>query len=145
MDHYIWKDSFNIGVDEIDDQHKIFLDYVNDCYNAACRDNQSRVMDATIYDLKVYAQTHFRFEEGLMRERGYPELENQVKEHMYFESQVEELERANAEGNQRTTESLLQFLRDWFLKHILEHDKKLTSFLTKSRAPVRRKGIEETA
>jgi hemerythrin-like metal-binding protein len=129
MDHFVWKDSFNIGVDEIDDQHKLFLDYVNECYNAASRDNQRRVTDATIYDLKVYAVTHFRFEEGLMKEKSYPALEGHIKQHMYFESQVVELEKPNAGGNNRTVESLLIFLRDWFLRHILEHDKKLAAFL----------------
>ncbi len=129
MNHFVWKDSFNIGVDEIDNQHKLFLDYVNECYNAACRDNQRRVTDATIYDLKVYAATHFRFEEGLMKEKGYPALEEHIKQHIYFESQVVELEKANAGGNNRTVESLLTFLKDWFLRHILEHDKKLAAFL----------------
>jgi len=129
MDHFVWKDSFNIGVAEIDDQHRLFLDYVNDCYNAACRDSNRAVTDATIYDLKVYAVTHFRFEEGLMKEKGYPGLEEQVQQHRYFESQVAELEKANAEGNNRNIESLMHFLRGWFLKHILEYDQKLAEFL----------------
>ena len=129
MNHFVWKDSFNIGVNEIDNQHKLFLDYVNECYNSACHDNQRRVTDATIYDLKVYAATHFRFEEGLMKEKGYSTLEEHIKQHIYFESQVVELEKANAGGNNRTVESLLTFLKDWFLKHVLEHDKKLAAFL----------------
>ena len=134
MDHFMWKDDFNIGVDVIDDQHKLFLDYVNECYNAACRDSQRQVTDATIYDLKVYAADHFLFEEGLMKEKGYPDLENHIKQHMYFKSQVAELEKANAERSKRTVESLLQFLREWFLEHILDHDKKLAAFLKQHRS-----------
>ena len=116
-------------IDAIDDQHKLFLDYVNECYNAACRDGQRRVTEATIYDLKIYAAAHFLFEEDIMKEKGYPGLDDHIKQHKYFESQVVELEKAHAEGRVRTVESLLQFLRDWFLKHILEHDKKLAAFL----------------
>jgi hemerythrin len=129
MDHFVWKDSFNIGIGEIDEQHKLFLEYVNECYSSSCRDSQRQVTDATIYDLKVYAATHFRFEEGLMKEKGYPAQEEHIKQHLYFESQVTELENANARGSNRTVESLLVFLRDWFLKHILEHDKKIAAFL----------------
>ena len=129
MDHFVWKDRFNIGVDQIDAQHRLFLDYVNECYNAVCSDKQTQVTDATIYDLKVYAATHFRFEEKLMLEKKYPELEKHAELHAYFESQVAELERVQDAENHTAASSLLQFLRDWFLRHILEHDKKFASFL----------------
>ena len=129
MDHFVWKDNFGIGIDEIDDQHKLFLDYVNDCYNAVYRDHDSRVTDATIYDLKTYAATHFLFESELMREIGYPDRENHIRLHGYFVSQITDMEKAQAAGNKRTVESLVVFLKDWFLNHILEHDKKYAAFL----------------
>jgi hemerythrin len=128
-DHFVWKESFNIGDDEIDEQHKLFLDYVNECYNAACLDSQSQVTGATIYDLKAYAATHFRFEENLMKENGYPDLDRHIKEHLFFEMQVAEIEQVRAGGGKRSVDSLLQFLKGWFLRHILEHDKKLAAFL----------------
>jgi len=135
MDHFVWKDNFSIGVEEIDDQHKLFLDYVNECYNAVCRDHESRVTEATIYDFKVYSATHFLFEEDLMKEKGYPERENHVKQHLFFESQIVDLENAHLRGSKRTLESLVVFLREWFLNHILEHDKKLAAFLKSRNFP----------
>ena len=30
MAYIVWKDSFNIGVKEMDDQHKLFASYIND-------------------------------------------------------------------------------------------------------------------
>lgn len=129
MEHFLWKDNFNIGVEEIDGQHRLFLGYVNECYDAACRDNQSPVTADTIIGLKAYADRHFRFEENVMREKGYPDLENHIKEHRFFETQVAELENIYAGISKKSIESLLQFLRDWFLTHILEHDKKLAAFL----------------
>ena len=129
MDNFVWKDSFNIGIDEIDQQHQLFLDYVNECYNAAIRDNRSKVTGATIYDLKIYAATHFRFEEELMKGNGYPELGLQSKQHAFFESLIAEMESTHAGGGGRSVESLLRFLQDWFLSHILERDKKIAVYL----------------
>lgn len=131
MDHFVWKDSFNIGVKEIDAQHRLFLDYVNECYNAVCSNKQTKVTDATIYDLKVYAATHFRSEEKLMLDNKYPGLWKHAEQHAYFESQVAELEKMRKEGNTSAASGLLEFMREWFLDHILVHDKKLASFLKK--------------
>ncbi len=50
MEHFIWKQSFAIGIDEIDEQHKMFLDYVNECQIASSRNSSSQVTAATIWD-----------------------------------------------------------------------------------------------
>ena len=131
-DVFLWKDTFNIGVPDIDEQHRLFLDYVNECYTAACKDSRNQVTSATIYDLKVYAETHFRYEEAVMAEHNYPQLESHARLHAYFESKVTELEQAHAGHGKSSVESLSLFLRDWFLRHILEHDKALAAFLQRS-------------
>ena len=140
MDPFVWKGNFSIGVEEIDEQHKLFLEYVNECYNAVCKNHESRVTDATIYDLEVYAATHFLFEAELMMEIGYPHREEHVKQHGFFVSQVVGLKKAQSTQNKRTVESLVVFLRDWFLDHILEHDKRLAAFLKTRDLPKKPKG-----
>jgi hemerythrin len=145
MDHFIWKDSFAIGIQELDDQHKMFIDYVNECYNAVHHDKTRQVTDATIYDLKVYADNHFQFEQSVMQEVGYPGLTEQLNEHAYFVKQVAEVERALLEGRKSTVESMLLFLREWFLTHIMDHDRKLAAYLASSKVkPGRLKSIQRT-
>ncbi len=34
MIYIIWKDRFNIGVKEMDEQHKLFVSYINELYDA---------------------------------------------------------------------------------------------------------------
>ena len=34
MAYVIWKESFNIGVREMDEQHKLFISYINELYDA---------------------------------------------------------------------------------------------------------------
>lgn len=105
MDNFIWNDRFNIGVEEIDEQHRLYLGYVNDCYTAVCHSDRARVTDATINGLKAYADTHFRFEEALMKKVRYPDLERHAGEHAYFEEQVVKRERARADGEKSDARS----------------------------------------
>jgi hemerythrin len=71
----------------------------------------------------------------LMQARGCPNLESQVGQHKYFESQLAELDTKQAGGRARTTESLFVFLRDWFLSHILEDDRKFVPFIVQGQSP----------
>jgi hemerythrin-like metal-binding protein len=135
MNFFTWKDSFAIGNEEIDRQHKGFLEYLNECYLQTSR-NSSAGIDRQIREkLREYASTHFHFEEALFQAKGYPDLEQHVKKHRYFESQVAELDANKAGEKTRTTESLFVFLRDWFLSHILEDDKKFMSFVMQEKRP----------
>lgn len=138
MDHFVWKDTFAVGIREIDDQHKLFLEYVNDCYNAVRQDHARPVTNATIHDLTVYAETHFRFEQAIMQEIGYPHLQQQAAEHGYFVNRIAGLEQMLADGCKTTVESLLVFLREWFLTHILDHDKHLADFIVAKKVKVNR-------
>lgn len=135
MDFFTWKDSFAIGIEEIDRQHKVFLEYLNECYEQASRDTSAGFDHQLLGKLKEYASTHFRFEESLMQARGCPNLESQVGQHKYFESQLAELDTKQAGGRARTTESLFVFLRDWFLSHILEDDRKFVPFIVQGQSP----------
>jgi len=134
MNFFTWKDSFAIGIEKIDQQHKVFLEYLNECYEQASR-NSSAGIDPHLHEkLKEYASTHFRFEESLLQARGYHNLEFHIKQHKYFESQIAELDAEQTGGKARTTESLFVFLRDWFLCHILEDDKKFVPFIMQGQS-----------
>lgn len=135
MDFFAWKDSFAIGIEKIDQQHKVFLEYLNECYQQASRNSSAGIEHHLHVKLTEYAATHFRFEESLLQARGYPHLEFHIKQHKYFESQVGELDAGKAGGKARTTESLFVFLRDWFLCHILEEDKKFVPFIMQGQDP----------
>ena len=129
MAFFKWKDSFSIGIDEIDQQHRLLLEYLNDCHLQVFTGKRSEIDPGLIDGLKAYAAKHFQFEESLMLAMDYPKLGFQERQHKYFESQIAEFETAYAGGTERIAESVLAFLRDWFLKHILEVDKEFVSYV----------------
>ena len=128
MDFFIWKENFNIGIDEIDQQHKSFLNILNDCYLQLSGNKKSVITGDLIDKLKSYAAMHFRYEEKMMELCQYIEIEQQKKQHKYFESQIAELEASGSEKREKPLDTILLFLRDWFLKHILEDDTKFAFF-----------------
>lgn len=129
MTLFEWKDSFNIGIDEIDQQHRLLLKYLNDCYLQVSADKRSEIDRVLLDKLKTYAATHFRLEESLMRAGGYPKLDQHEQQHKFFESQISKFEKACAEGTGGSAESVLVFLKDWVLVHILEQDKGYVSYV----------------
>ncbi len=135
MAFFQWKDSFNIGNDEIDRQHRSFLEMLNEYYDSGSGGTKDSIDDRLIVCIREYAAMHFRFEEQLMREAGYTETEHQ-KQHYYFESLVSDLEANNREGKTNDLKRVLSLLKDWFLRHILEEDRK---FVPHIKPPVQGK------
>ncbi|MCX6055232.1 MAG: hypothetical protein NTZ74_10030 [Chloroflexi bacterium] len=80
--------------------------------------------------LTKYATIHFRAEELLLEEYGYPNLAFQKKEHKAYRIKVVSLCQATFIHEDSVPAELLMFLRDWWVKHILETDMKYRSFLT---------------
>lgn len=129
MEFFKWKASFNIGVEEIDRQHRSFLEYLNTCHEHFLGEKRMAADFDLISRLKAYAATHFRYEEDLMHSTDYPQIKQHETLHRFFESRLSELELARSDGKGKTPESILPFLRDWFLDHILEQDTKIVHYL----------------
>ena len=127
MEFFKWKDGFNIGIEEIDQQHRKFLEYLNECHRYVQSEGETEVDAAMILKLKGYAKAHFKFEEDLMTAYDYQKKDQHIRQHEYFVSQIAKLEDKGAAHPDKAAEGLLAFLRDWFLSHILERDREFAA------------------
>jgi hemerythrin-like metal-binding protein len=133
MAFFVWKDSFSIGITYVDRQHQEFLELLNEYHEQVIRHGFGGVGPETLGRLKEYAETHFKDEEGLMEYKGYRGLGEHRKQHDYFRSLLADLEGGRLQGQAATVEGMLAFLRDWFLNHILEVDRKIADVLRPAR------------
>ena len=133
MEFFQWKESFQIGVAEIDLQHRSFMELLNGYYDSASGGTKDIVGEELLDRLTQYVRMHFRFEESLMQAAGYKELEQQKKQHEYFESLVSDLRASHAKGKPDALKQALPLLRDWFLCHILEEDRKFVPYINPSK------------
>lgn len=126
MDQFMWKNIFNIGIADIDHQHREFMDLLNNFEQKRYIKKESEIKQSMIDQLKLYATKHFRSEESMMKENVYPELEKQRQMHKYFETQISEMA---SSPEKLSPNSVFTFMRDWFLNHIMEEDIRFAQYL----------------
>ena len=121
-----WDDSFLIGIEELDHEHKVLIDDINRLHEELARHDQKSEIEKCLGDICARMQAHFALEEHVMKEHQYKFFDEHKREH-------EELLNSY-------TEYMLQFLNDigdsssnhiedtlihWVVSHILTSDKKM--------------------
>jgi hemerythrin-like metal-binding protein len=136
-----WSDTMCTGVAEIDQQHHILVDTLNEANTKLTSDVADPVFDQITRDLLAYAIYHFDTEERLMRQHDYaaaaPEAAAaHLQQHRHFSEQVVALRTVARAGKPGSRDTLLAFLQDWLINHILTTDKHLGQFIC-TVAPVK--------
>ncbi len=124
-----WDESFMVGISEIDRQHKLLVDIVNELYYEAGQKRGHEMLGRILGGLVEYTKTHFTYEEGLMAMHGYPDLEAHQAKHKKLVARVMEFQGRVTANDETVLEELLQFLKDWLAHHIQGTDKKYVPFL----------------
>ncbi|HLA83675.1 MAG TPA: bacteriohemerythrin [Thermoguttaceae bacterium] len=127
MDRYIvWKPFYSVGYTSLDDQHQQILEIINDLYAAMERGDDRQVVPRLLDRLFEYTKTHFAFEERILREHGYPDLESHKKLHEAMRSKTAGL---RSHVGLVLGPDLLRFLKDWWLGHIQEEDQRYAPYV----------------
>lgn len=116
------------GNELIDSEHKELIDRINKLVDS-CESGKEKTTAVRILDfLMDYTDFHFRDEEKLQEESGYPEIENHKLQHKVFEKAVNELKEM-LEEEEGPTEAFVaavnKNITEWFLNHIQVWDKKV--------------------
>ena len=123
-----WSETLSVNVVEIDRQHKILIQIINDL-NEAMRQRQGKeVMEKTIEGLLRYAKTHFATEERYFDKYGYPDAAAHKKEHALFVEKASEFKQGFEKGQITLSVQVMDFLSNWLKQHIQGNDKKYTPF-----------------
>jgi len=137
MNEFVWKEAFNIGIEEVDEQHRSLLKLLNECEVKAKDVNQKLVFDEDdfnkiqnlINELAAYIDTHFKTEEKLMRSISYPRLEHHQNIHQMLTEQVVNLKESAGNKKKSAIKSISALLKDWYIQHIMDEDKKIGAYM----------------
>lgn len=121
MAYWSWDSSYDIGIEDIDNQHKKIVQYINELHEAFISKDKNIVRN-TLSDITDYIVSHFSFEEDLMREAEYPYFMHHKNIHETFISNVGKYKIAFNEG-QDITGQLMAELQIWLTQHIMHDDK----------------------
>lgn len=126
-----WDDSLSVGVDLIDEQHKMLIKRIKDLSDAVNSSRGAVQIGKTLGFMIDYTEFHFSAEEKHMTEASYPGLDLQVQQHEEFKSSlkhmVTEFEEDGATA--QLSEGVNTYLINWLVKHIKSIDSKFGEFL----------------
>jgi hemerythrin len=123
----IWNDSLNIGIPEIDRQHKQLIDQLNNLVDAMYSNRGQEEIQTVVRFLDLYVAQHFGFEENCMQRYQCPAGANNTAAHAKFIKTLNEVKQelqtkgASLSLAIKVNEQLL----DWFVNHIKKIDREL--------------------
>lgn len=123
----VWTPSLSVGVELIDEQHKLLFDKINKLFKAVHSGaNEELVMDALNF-LDEYTKTHFGDEERYMQSINYDRYNIQKSMHTDFIGELDKLKKSYIKSGRNPTVILNanKLIVDWLTKHISFEDKKL--------------------
>ena len=129
MPLFLWKKSYEIGIAEIDDQHRKLVDIINELSDAMMVQKGYKAIPHILEQLIDYIQFHFTTEEEIMRNAKYPALDEHSREHLVMTKKVLDFKRDHSKGHDVYSGDVLNFLCDWWKEHIIVSDKQLRAHI----------------
>lgn len=126
-----WDEQLSIGIQEIDEQHKVLVDLINELYRAMIEGHAREKNGEILGRLIEYTKTHFVVEESLMRIFGYKDYEGHKARHDDFIARLEDMRREYDSGDTKITLELMEFLKDWLSSHIMRTDTEYAPYFLK--------------
>ena len=124
-----WKKTFEIGFELIDEQHKIFVQLLNDLHEAQMKGTSQHIIKDSLAKFVDYTHYHFATEEELFKQYSYPLTEEHLEEHSYFIDKVRIFQLNSQTNDLLTSLKTLDFLKDWTINHILGTDQQFSDFV----------------
>ncbi|SPE29474.1 Hemerythrin-like metal-binding protein [Acidobacteriia bacterium SbA2] len=124
-----WDSTYSVNIGILDTQHKTLVAMVNDLHQAMTEGSGKDKLRGILSNLVKYTQAHFATEERLMQSHGYPDFLAHKSQHEDLTNTVLDLQSRFLSNQVGLSIEVMEFLKDWLVKHILGSDKKYTPFL----------------
>ncbi|VAX06087.1 hypothetical protein MNBD_GAMMA26-911 [hydrothermal vent metagenome] len=124
-----WKDSYNVGVDLIDEDHMKLMNLINKL-KLACRYHTGECYEKqAMEELTEWTKTHFAREERLMQRHEYPGYADHKKLHDAMLTRVATSMKDYEERGHDALVDVAPLVRDWLLTHIRDVDQLYAVYL----------------
>lgn len=127
----VWNEKYNLGVKEIDEQHRKWADCINALHSSIGHRASCEEVRNAISGLKDYTRKHFTYEEAILSKINYEKLAEQKEEHVKFRSEIENLSLKFAKYDTVVDFELILYMKGWFMEHIRGADKEYADLLLK--------------
>jgi hemerythrin len=124
-----WKDSYSIGVAQIDEHHRHLFFLANRFHDIFVNSASYQDLAPLFEELIDYVIYHFAAEEQLMQEYKFPDLDMHRKEHEDFSRRLVELDKQSTLQKKHLLIETVVFLHNWLISHILQSDDAFGRFI----------------
>jgi hemerythrin-like metal-binding protein len=126
-----WNDSFNIGYEQIDMQHRQAFALLNDLVSASIDGSGTERLGEMLEFLQDYAARHFHDEEALQLRYDFPGYAKHRRQHEDLQRIIGGLaQKFAANGaSKELSDELNKIVLKWLTTHILHEDMKLGKYL----------------
>ncbi len=124
-----WSEQMSVGDEELDSQHKILIQLVNDLNDAMRSGHGREAVGKVLTELVKYTEIHFAHEEKRFLAGDYPHKDKHLLKHRLLLERVRELQAQHEAGTRFISMEVLTFLQDWLTEHIMKTDKTYSPYI----------------
>lgn len=132
MTLFLWKKSYEIGVAEIDMQHRQLVGFINELSEAMMVKQGHRTVPHVIEELGAYILLHFTTEEALMEKSFYPGRADHHNKHLELTGKFLAFKDRYFQDQKLNPKELLDFMCNWLKDHIMMCDKEFGVYLRRA-------------
>jgi hemerythrin len=123
-----WRDSYGVGVPEIDEQHRTLFKMIDDVAAVAEGRATGEAVMGAMDKLVALARSHLQMEEALV-DGARPDYATAVREHAEFLKKAEGLTRYMESAPADALHTMVEFLKDWIVDHTLLENRRWSASL----------------
>jgi hemerythrin len=130
---FIWRDNWLLGFQALDEQHLELVDKLNELHRFVIEEKPRAGMDQLclrLTGLLEMTRRHFRDEEVLMEQYGYPYQSEHHREHAMLLAEMQQYVREIEAGSKPFTLDSLTALKYWQIDHVIYSDRKFVAFIS---------------
>ena len=122
-----WNDSFLIGIEELDYEHKVLINDINRLHMELARHDEKSEIEKYLGDIYARMQAHFALEERIMKKHEYEFFDEHKREHeRLLDSYCGYMIQILNDTEVSFSNPIEDTLRYWVINHILNSDKKMS-------------------
>ncbi len=129
---YQWKDKYTVNITVIDEQHKKFLNIINELKLIINSNSCEEKVSEIFFKLAYLIDHYFIKEEIYFNDLKYPNFEQHKAAHNQFVERIIQFQKDVENNKPNLCLEIYQYLEKWFDEHILKYDKEAVEYLRKS-------------
>lgn len=129
MAFFEWDQALDVGVEAMNQQHRILIHFMDDVYSKNHENVEKAVLLNSIYAMMDYTRQHFREEENYMQSLGFTGLEAHKRLHLNLLADLTHfIQDFEHSSHEQISDDFTIFLKFWLSTHIRGVDTRYGQF-----------------